>query len=191
MRLGERAGSAPQNEVFAKSIMCSSFIQNMSCRPRTQVRSERLTLSKVPDRLKGEKIIVYPGWNIPACLKSYAGANPDMCVAIFNALLALGRRRSLKSYKHFIESQPAHEQSLMKWVLRVPEEIAKLPGVGFIKRPGTCDGLNRALTIQSLHATLFITARSNRSVYIRNKSPLLSLISADRRLQIIFVSKRR
>lgn len=192
MRLGERAGSAKQNEGLADSIMCSSFIQNMSCRPRTTVRSARLTLSKVPDGLKGEKIIIEPAMYIPACLKFYAEQNPEMSVPIFNALLALGRyRRHFKTYEHFIRSQAAPEQSMMKWVLRVPEEIAGLPGVGFIKRPGTCDGLNQAVTIKSLHATLFIMARSNRAVYIRNKSPLLSLISTERRLQIIFVDQRR
>jgi len=191
MRLGQRSGSAPQNEDLANSMIYSTFIQNMSCRPHTTVNSKGLTLSKVPARLRGEKIIVDPGMKIPACLKSYAGEKPEMSVPIFNALLTLGNRRSHKTYRHFIESQPAHEQSLVKWILRVPKEIAKLSGVGFIKRPGTCDSLDTALTIQSLHATLFIMARSNRSVYIRNKSPLLSLISAVRQFQIIFVSQRR
>jgi hypothetical protein len=160
----------------------------MSCRPRTTVHSKGLTLSKVSVRLRGEKIIVDPGLNIPVCLKSYAAEHPEMSVPIFNALLTLGRRDSFERYRHFIENQPAHEQSLMKWVLRLPEEIAGLPAVGFIKREGTCDGNDTALTIRSLHATLFVMARANRAVYIRNKSPLLSLISANRRLQIIFVS---
>jgi hypothetical protein len=170
--------------------MCSSFIQNMSCRPRTTVYSKGLTPSKVPHRLKGEKIFIDPGAHIPDCMKNYARKNPDMCVPVYNALLALGNRRSREAYMRFIDSQTDHEKSLMKQVARVPEEIAQLPGVGFIKKPGTCDGLNSALAVRSLRAALFVMARSNRFVYIRNKSPLLSLITA-RRVQVIFASRRR
>ncbi len=192
MRPGEIAGSAPQNEGTANTIGCSSFIQNMSCRPRTQVRSARLTLSKVPEGLKGEKIIIEPARHIPACLKSYAERNPAMSVPIFNALLVLGiYRRHSGTYEKFIRSRAAHEQSLMNWVLRVPEEIAGLPGVGFIKRSGTYEGPEPTAGINSLHANLFIMARANRAVYIRDKSPLLSLISTERRLQIVFASQRR
>jgi hypothetical protein len=192
MRLGERAGSLPQNEGPADTIRCSSFIQNMSCRPRTTVRSARLTPSKVPEGLKGDKIIIDPArYLLSASLKSYAERNPGMSVPIFNALLTLGLyRRHSRTYERFIRSRAAHKQSLMRWVLRVPEEIAGFPGVGFIKRPGTCDGLDQAATIKSLHATLFIMARANRAVYIRDKSPLLSLISTGRRLQIVFVGQR-
>ena len=191
MCLGERAGTAKQNEGPADSVMCSSFIQNMSCRPRTTVRSKGLTCSKVPARLRGERILVDVEWMIPACLKYYTGENLDMCVPIFNALLTLGDRRSLKAYRHFIDCQPAHEQSLTIWMMSVPEEISKLPGVGFIKRPGTSGGSNRILAISSLHAALYIMARSNRSVYIRKKSPLLSLIAVERKIQVIFVNRRR
>ena len=191
MRLGETAGPAPQNEGPANTVGCSSFIQNMSCRPRTTVRSVRLTLAKVPEGLKGEQLIIEPAMYIPGCLKSYAERNPEMSVPLFNALLALGSHRlRSRAYEQFIGGRTAHEQSLMKWVLRIPEEIAGLPGVGFIKRSGTCDGLERAITIKSLHAALFIMARSNRAVYIRDKSPLLSLISTARRFQIIFVDQR-
>ena len=108
-----------------------------------------------------------------------------------HALLTLGDRRGLETYRHFIDSRPGHEQSMLERVSRVPEEIAGLPGVGFIKRPGRCDGPEGGLLTLSLPATLFIMARSNRSVYIRNKSPLLSLISIERPLQIIFAGKKR
>ena len=191
MRLKERAGLALQNEGSANAISCSSFIQNMSCRPRTTVRSAGLTLSKIPEGLKGENFIIDFRDFVPVSLTRYAEQNPGMSVPIFNALLTFGlNRRHLSVYERFIRSGAAHEQSLMKWVLRMPEEIAGLPGVGFIKRSGTCDGLEQAITIKSLHAALFIMARSNRAVYIRDKSPLLSLISTARRFQIIFVDQR-
>ena len=192
MRLKERDGLALQNEGFANTISCSSFIRNMSCRPRTTVRSAGLTLSKIPEGLKGEKIIIELAGFVPVSLKRYAEHNPGMSVPVFNALLTLGRnRRHLSTYERFIKSGAAHEQSLMKWVLRAPEEVAGLPGVGFIRRQDVCEYLDQAGTIKSLHAALFIMARANRAVYIRDKSPLLSLISIERRLEIVFVGQRR
>jgi hypothetical protein len=191
MGIKEKADSVPRDEGLSNATACSSFIQNMSCRPRTTVRSKGLTNSKVPAWLKGEKIVVEPRMNIPACLKHYARENPEMSIPIFSALMTLGHRRTLKTYRHFIDSRPGHEQSLMKWVSRVPDEITGLPAVGFIKRPGTSDGIHQARLIKSLHATLFIMARANRSVYIRNKSPLLSLITTDRQVSIIFADRRR
>ncbi|MEJ2727361.1 MAG: hypothetical protein P8185_02430 [Deltaproteobacteria bacterium] len=192
MRLGERAGTVKQNEGPADSIMCSSFIQNMSCRPRTTVHSKGLTLSKIPEGLKGENFIIDFRDFVPVSLTRYAQHNPGMSVPIFNALLTFGTyHRHLSKYERFMRSGAAHEQSLMKWVLRAPEEVAGLPGVGFIRRQDVCEYRGGARTIKSLHAALFIMARANRAVYIRDKSPLLSLISIKRRLEIVFVGRRR
>ncbi|KPJ74502.1 MAG: hypothetical protein AMJ54_16985 [Deltaproteobacteria bacterium SG8_13] len=124
MRLKERDGLALQNEGSANTISCSSFIQNMSCRPRTTVRSAGLTLSKIPERLKGENFIIDFRDFVPVSLTRYAEHNPGMSVPIFNALLTFGRnRRHLSVYERFIKSGADHEQSLMKWVLRAPEEV--------------------------------------------------------------------
>lgn len=192
MRLKERDGLALQNEGSANTISCASFIQNMSCRPRTTVRSAGLTLSKIPEGLKGEKIIIEIRGFVHPGLKRYAEHNPGMSVPIFNALLTLGGHGChLSEYEHFIRSGGPHEQSLMKWVLRAPEEVTDLPGVGFIRRQDVCEYLDQAGTIKSLHAALFIMARANRAVYIRDKSPLLSLISIERRLEIVFAGQRR
>ena len=192
MRLKERDGFLLQNEGSANTISCSSFIQNMSCRPRTTVRSAGLTLSKISEGLKGENFIIDFRDFVPVSLTRYAEHNPGMSVPIFNALLTFGRnRRHLSTYERFIKSGAAHEQSLMKWVLRAPEEVAGLPGVGFIRRQDVCEYRGGARTIKSLHAALFIMARANRAVYIRDKSPLLSLISIERRLEIVFVGRRR
>jgi hypothetical protein len=190
MRLIKEICSRSQKEGLSRAITCSSFLQNMSCRPRTTVHSRGLTAAKLPARLQGEKIVIDPGWNIPGCLRTYAGENPEMGVPIFDAVLTLGNRCHSKTYMHFIKSRADHEQSLMKWVSHPPAEVAALPGVGFIKRTGTVDDLTKVIIELSLHACLFIMARSNSSVYIRNKSPLLSLISIDRRLQIIFAGRR-
>ena len=192
MRLGERAGTVKQNEGSADSIMCSSFIQNMSCRPRTTVRSAGLTLSKISEGLKGENFIIDFRDFVPVGLTRYAEQNPGMSVPIFNALLTFGTYHGhLSKYERFIRSGAAHEQSLMKWVLRAPEEVAGLPGVGFIRRQDVCGYRDQSRRIKSLHAALFIMARANRAVYIRDKSPLLSLISIERRLEIVFVGRGR
>jgi hypothetical protein len=192
MRLKKRDGFALQNEGSANTIRCSSFIQNMSCRPRTTVRSAGLTLSKISEGLKGENFIIDFRDFVPVSLTRYAGHNPGMSVPIFNALLTFGGyHRHLSEYERFIKSGTTHEQSLMKWVLRAPEEVADLPGVGFIRRQDVCEYRGGARTIKSLHAALFIMARANRAVYIRDKSPLLSLISIERRLEIVFVGRRR
>ena len=192
MRLKERDGLALQNEGSANTISCSSFIQNMSCQSRTRVRSAGLTLSKIPEGLKGENFIIDFRDFVPVSLTRYAEHNPGMSVPIFNALLTFGRyHRHLSEYERFIRSGAAHEQSLMKWVLRAPEEVTGLPGVGFIRRKDVCEYRGGARTIKSLHAALFIMARANRSVYIRDKSPLLSLISIERRLEIVFVGQRK
>ena len=192
MRLKERDGLALQNEGSANTISCSSFIQNMSCQSRTRVRSTGLTLSKIPEGLKGENFIIDFRDFVPVSLTRYADHNPGMSVPIFNALLTLGPdRRHLRVYERFIRSRADHEQSLMKWVLRAPQEVAGIPGVGLIRRQDVCKYRGGARTIKSLHAALFIMARANRAVYIRDKSPLLSLISIERRLEIVFVGRRR
>jgi hypothetical protein len=192
MRLKERDGLALQNEGSANTISCSSFIQNMSCRPRTTVRSAGLTLSKISEGLKGENFIIDFRDFVPVGLTRYAEQNPGMSVPIFNALLTFGTYHGhLSKYERFIRSGAAHEQSLMKWVLRAPEEVAGLPGVGFIRRQDVCGYRDQSRRIKSLHAALFIMARANRAVYIRDKSPLLSLISIERRLEIVFVGRGR
>ena len=77
----------------------------------------------------------------------------------------------------------------MPW--QAPQEVADFSGVGFIRRQDVCEYLGGGRRIRSLHAALFITARANRAVYIRDKSPLLSLISIERRLEIVFIGRRR
>ena len=110
MRLRKETGPGPQNEGLSNAIMCFSFIQNKSCRPRTTVQSKGLTASKLPARLKGKRLVVDPGASIPGCLKTYARKNSEMGVAILDAVLTLGNRRHLKTYMHFIASQTDHEQ---------------------------------------------------------------------------------
>jgi len=171
----------------------SDSIQNMSCRPRTTVHSEGLDHTELPERLKGKSILINPWEYIPNCLKRYAGENPEMSVPVFNAILTLGNTRYFTTYDRFIKNKPGHEQSIMNWVSRMPENISQLPRVGHIRRIESNDfevDLRKKSTLSSdLHSVLYIMARSNRYVYIRDKSPLLSLISVNRKIQIIFVNQ--
>lgn len=171
----------------------SDSIQNMSCRPITTVHSEGLDHTELPERLKGKSILINPWEYIPNCLKRYARENPEMSVPVFNAILTLGNTRYFKTYDRFIKNKPGHEQSIMNWVSRMPENISQLPRVGHIRGIESNDfkvDLRKKSTLSSdLHSVLYIMARSNRYVYIRGKSPLLSLISVNRKIQIIFVNQ--
>jgi len=163
----------------------------MSCRPRTTVHSEGLDHTKLSERLKGKNILINPWEYVPNCLKHYVRENPEMSVPVFNAILTLGNTRHLKTYDRFIKNQPGHEQNIMNWISHMPENISQLPRVGHIKRIESNDlevDLRNKSTLKSnLHSALYIMAHSNRYVYIRDKSPLLSLISVNRKIQIIFV----
>jgi hypothetical protein len=153
MRLKERDGFALQNEGSANKISCSSFIQNMSCQARTRVRSAGLTLSKIPERLKGENFIIDFRDFVPVGLTRYAEQNPGMSVPIFNALLTFGTYHGhLSKYERFIRSGAAPEQSLMKWVLRAPEEVAGLPGVAQDKEPACGPVYHGARQPRRLHS---------------------------------------
>ena len=167
----------------------SNYTQNMSCRPRTTVNSEGLDSAKLLERLKGKNILINPWEYIPACLVSYARIYPEMSVPIFNAILSLGNRRHFKTYERFIMNHSGHEQSLMGWISSIPEDIIELPRVGHVRRDGKVDFKEVSVLSCNLHKALYIMARSNRYVYIRDKSPLLSLVSVSRRIQIIFVSQ--
>ena len=171
----------------------SDSIQNMSCRPITTVHSEGLDHTELPERLKGKSILINPWEYIPNCLKRYARGNPEMSVPVFNAILTLGNTRYFTTYDRFIKNKPGHEQSIMNWVSRMPENISQLPRVGHIRGIESNDfkvDFRKKSTLSSnLHSVLYIMARSNRYVYIRDKSPLLSLISVNRKIQIIFVNQ--
>jgi hypothetical protein len=165
----------------------------MSCRPRTTVNSKGWDREKLPDRLGGRSILIDPWEYIPGCLEPYARRYREMSVPIFNALLTLGDRHLFRTYKDFIRHGSGHEQKLMNWVSRAPGEVSRLPRVGHIKNiRANGRGLDHGDGSSSKHGlrtALYIMARSNRYVYIRDKSPLLSLVSLSRRIEIIFVGQ--
>ena len=171
----------------------SDSTQNSGCRPRTTVHSAGLDHMELPERLKGKNILINPWDFIPSCLKHYAGENPEMGIPVFNAILTLGNTRYFTNYNRFIKDQPGHEQNIMHWVSRMPENISRLLRVGHIRKIESkqtqLELIKKPTLPIDLHSALYIMARSNRHVYIRDKSPLLSMISVNRIIEITFVNK--
>lgn len=188
MRLERVPDNTPRSN-DTQNMSCFDYTQNMSCRPRTTVNSKGLSSARLPVRLKGRNVLITPLEYIPTCLAAYSIKYPEMSVPVFNAILSLGNRRRFKTYKRFIMNHSGHEQSLMGWLSSIPEDIIELPRVGHVRRDGKVDFKEVSVLSRNLHKALYIMARSNRYVYIRDKSPLLSLVSVSRRIQIIFVSQ--
>ena len=171
----------------------SDCTQNMSCRSRTTVRSKGMAPGKLSGRLRGKNILIYPRDYIPDCLKSYVNRFKEKNTAVFNAIMALGEGRSIDSYSRYITGHSDHDRIFMSWISRVPRDVLLFPRVGHIRGKGSngtrIDSDEGSSSKCSLHTALYIMARSNRYVYIRDKSPLCSLVSIDRKIQIIFISE--
>jgi hypothetical protein len=148
---------------------------------------------KLSERLRGKSILIYPWEYIPDCLESYVRRFEEKITPVFNAIMALGAGRSLDTYSRYLTTHSDHEQVFMDWLSRIPRDISRLPRVGYIRAVGSNDsGINPdegSFSKFNLHTALYIMARSNRYVYIRDKSPLSSLVSISRKIQIIFVSQ--
>ena len=183
MRIEQSPFSPPQSD-------CT---QNMSCRSRTTVKSKGMVPGELSGRLRGKNILIHPRDYIPGCLAFYLRRFEEKSTAVFNATMALGGGRSLDSYSRYITGHSDHEQIFMNWISRVPRDVLQFPRVGHIRGKGsngTRIGSSEVSSSEcSLHTALYIMARSNRYVYIRDKSPLSSLVSIDRRIQIIFISE--
>ena len=183
MRIEQTPFSPPQSD-------CT---QNMNCRSRTTVKSKRLAPEKLSDRLRGKSILIYPREQIPDCLKFNPRKFGGKSTPVFNAIMALGTERSSGTYSRYITGHSDHEQIFMSWISRVPRDVLRFPRVGHIRGKGSngtrIDPDEASSSKCNLHTALYIMARSNRYVYIRDKSPLFSLVSIDRKIQIIFVSE--
>jgi hypothetical protein len=167
----------------------SGTLQNMSCRPRTTVRSGGLAPSSLSPRLQGKRVLVSLEGHIPECMKTYAKRHPQMGVPLLNALLTLGGGHPPETYKKFIKGHKGHEEGLMNRLKPVPREVARLGRVGHIRPMSPGETRSGAVPVAELRAALFMMARSNRSVYIRDKTLLLSLVSVSRSIQVTFVEQ--
>ena len=169
------------------------LIHNMSCQPRTTVYSDGLDPGWLPNTLKKRQILVDPENYLLPPLKKYVTRKPDMTVPMLVSLLNLGPRQYVYKYIEHVENNPGHERQLLDWMIKTPEEAVQLPRVGLVSQANkrNLDAANnknfkKIKKASTLHLALFLMARSNKYIYMCNKSPLLSQISIQRRLLITF-----
>ena len=174
------------------------LIHNMSYLPRTTVESNGLDPDRLPATLKGNQILVDPGKYLSHALKEYLIERPGIFLPAMIAVLELGPGRSFKTYTRHIEENPGHEQKLLDWMLKIPPKVIQLPRIGLVKKvdkrnsnTAKKENFKTISTGSSFHLELFLMARSNKYIYIREKSPILSRISIHKRLRITFLDQWR
>ena len=148
--------------------------------------------------MKGNQILVDPGKYLSHALKEYLIERPGIFLPALIAVLELGPGRTFKTYIHHIEKNPGHEQQLLDWMLKTPPTAIQLPRVGLVKKVDKRsfnttkkENFKTISIISSFHLELFLMARSNKYIYMREKSPILSQISIHKRLRITFLDQWR
>lgn len=154
----------------------SNQLNNMSCRPRTQVNSEKLPSKMLPETFKGLEVTIDLPSFIPKNLQKWVKENfygKSVQTSALNALMNMGRNRQIRTYKRFIESTDKHEQEILNRLTHKTKLIENLPDVGVIIDRKSPKKNNAELDLQS---ALYFVSHSSGRIYLKNKSPLLSSI---------------
>lgn len=160
----------------AKYSDSSNYLNNMSCRPRTQVNTGSLPMTLLPESFKGREITVDLSSCIPNNLQKWIKNNSygrATQTSALNALINMGYNRQIRTYIKFIESSDNHEQEILNKLTEKTDLIDGLPDIGIIidrKKP------DRNPVELSLQSVLYFMAHTSGRIYLKNKSPLLSSI---------------
>jgi len=160
----------------AKYTDSSDYLNNMSCRPRTQVNTGSLPMTLLPESFKGREITVDLSSFIPNNLQKWIKNNSygrATQTSALNALINRGYNRQIRTYIKFIESSDNHEQEILNKLAEKTDLINSLPDIGIIidrKKP------DRNSVELSLQSVLYFMAHISGRIYLKNKSPLLSSI---------------
>lgn len=155
---------------------CSNQLNNMSCRPRTQLNSKKLPSNMLPETFKGLEVTIDLPSFIPNNLQKWVKENymgKSVQTSALNALIKLGNKRQIRTYKRFIDSTDTHEQEILDRLSQKTKLIENLPDVGVT--------IDRKIPIKNnveldLQSALYFVAHSSGRIYLKNKSPLLSSI---------------
>ena len=155
------------------STGASDTLQNMSCRPRTTVKSSRMPLSEIPDAMLcgflSINLIDYIPENLTKWLKGDETPPRKQQVGILHAILELGSSRSLETYLSFMEGRNDHSEKLLDILSEPPPLALKMPPVGLrtaYKR--------RAKKAPDLRTALYFITHTTHKAYLRNKTPFIN-----------------
>ena len=154
----------------------SNQLNNMSCRPRTQLNSKKLPMKMLPESFKGLEVTLDLTSFIPNNLRKWIKKNffgKSVQTSALNALVEMGNNRQIRTYKRFIESTDSHEQEILDKLSNKTNLIDNLPDVGVIIDRTSPNKNSVELDLQS---ALYFVAHSSGRIYLKNKSPLLSSI---------------
>lgn len=154
----------------------SNQLNNLSCRPRTQLNSRKIPLKMLPESFKGLEVTIDLPSFIPNNLRKWISENShgkSVQTSALNALIKLGENRQIRTYKRSMESTDNHEQEILDRLTQKTKLIDSLPDIGVIIDRISPKRNSIELDLQS---ALYFAAHCSGRIYLKNKSPLLSSI---------------